>query len=93
MFVVLVLVVLIEHRVAENDFNDDDGVVIQNDEAVEGEELLGKLLAANDSIIVILLEAAPLPGARPLIRSATPLSLRIVRGLEPRAPPSRLLSA
>ena len=93
LFVFLVLTVFVEHRVADSDFDDDAGVVMQNDEAVEGEEILNKLLIANDVVIPIAPKATALEGERPVLLSATALSLLAVRGLESRAPPSASLSA
>jgi len=87
LFIVLVLVVFAERRAAEWDFNDDTGVVLQNDDAVEGEELLNKLLLANDVVIPIAPEAVGLAGEQPILLSATSLSLLAVRGLESRGPP------
>ena len=92
-FVLLVLAVFVERRVAESDFDDDAGVVVQNDEAVEGEEILTKLLVANDVVIPIAPEATRLDGERPVLLTATALSLLAVRGLESRAPPALLFSA
>jgi hypothetical protein len=92
-FVLLVLAVFVEHRVAESDFDDDAGVVMQNDEAVEGEEILNKLLIANDVVIPIVPEITRLDGERPVQLVATALSLLVVRGLESRAPPSLSASA
>ena len=86
-FLFLVLAVFVEHRVAETDFDDDAGVVMQNDEAVEGEEILTKLLIANDVVIPIAPKAAAFHGEGPVLRSATGRSLLIVRGLGSRAPP------
>ena len=93
LFVFLVLGVFVEHRVAESDFDDDAGVVMQNDEAVEGEEILNKLLIANDVVIPIVPEIARLDGERPVQLAATTLSLLVVRGLESRAPPALSASA
>src|SRR5947207_3181888 len=87
LFVFLVLGVFVEHRVAETDFDDDAGVVMQNDEAVEGEEILTKLLIANDVVIPIAPKAAAFHGEGPVLRSATGRSLLIVRGVGSRAPP------
>jgi hypothetical protein len=89
-FLVLILVVFVERRVAESDFDDDNGVVVQNDEADEGEEILYKLVLANDVVIPIAPEATALEGERPVLLSATALSLLVVRGLESRAPPALL---
>ena len=93
LFVFLVLAVFVERRVAESDFDDDDGVVLQNDEAVEGEEILNKLLIANDVVIPIVPEITRLDGERPVQLAATALSLLVVRGLESRAPPAAPLSS
>ena len=93
LFVLLVLTVFVEHRVAESDFDDDAGVVMQNDEAVEGEEILMMLLATNDVAIPIAPKIARLPGERPVLLVATTLSLLAVRGLESRAPPALSVSA
>jgi hypothetical protein len=93
LFVFLVLTVFVERRVAESDFDDDAGVVMQNDEAVEGEEILTMLLVANDVVIPIAPQAAPLETERPVLLSATALSLLVVRGLESRAPPASALAA
>jgi hypothetical protein len=87
-FVILVLTVFVERRVAESDFDEGPGVSLENDEAVEGEEILQKLVAANDVIIPIVETARPLESERPPVAVAAPLSLQIVRGLESRAPPS-----
>jgi len=93
LFVFLVLAVFVERRVAESDFDDDAGVVMQNDEAVEGEEILNKLLIANDVVIPIVPEIARLDGERAVQLAATALSLLAVRGLESRAPPALSASA
>ena len=92
-FVLLVLATFVEGRVAESDFDDDIGVVLQNDEAVEGEEILQMLIAANDVVIPIAEEAKPLEGERPILLAATDVSLLVVRGLESRAPPTSSVSA
>jgi hypothetical protein len=92
-FVLLVLAVFVERRVAESDFDDDAGVVLQNDEAVEGEEILNKLLIANDVVIPIAPKATALEGERPVLLGVTALSLLAVRGLESRAPPALSLPA
>jgi hypothetical protein len=92
-FVLLVLAVFVERRVAESDFDDDNGVVVQNDEAVEGEEILTKLLLANDVVIPILPAATAFRGERPVLLTATEISLLAVRGLESRAPPAPRFSA
>jgi hypothetical protein len=92
-FVLLVLMVFVEGRVAESDFDDDDGIVLQNDEAVEGEEILQKLIVANDVVIPIAYEATPLEGGRPVLLVVTTLSLLVVRGFGSRAPPVPLVSA
>ena len=92
-FVCLVLAVVVERRVADSDLDDDAGVVVQNDEAVEGEEILAKLLVANDVVIPIAPVAVRLEGERPILLVATGLSLLVVRGLESRAPPFASLSA
>src|SRR5262245_51092592 len=86
-FVLLVLTVFVEHRVADTDLDDDGGVVVQNDEAVEGEEILNKLLVANDVAIPIAPEATPLEREHAVAVVATAVSLLIVPGLESRAPP------
>jgi hypothetical protein len=88
LFLLLVLNVFVEHRIAEIDWADDDGVVIQNDEAVEGEEILNKLILANDLVMPYVPEAVPLDGERPVLLTVTALSLLTVRGLESRAPPA-----
>ena len=93
LFVLLVLTVFVERRVAESDFDDDDGVVLQNDEADQGEEILNKLLVANDVVIPIVPEIARLHGERPVQLVATALSLYVVRGVESRAPPSAPVSS
>ena len=93
LFVFLVLMVFVEGRVAESDFDDDDGIVLQNDEAVEGEEILQRLIVVNDVVIPIVEVAQPLEGERPVLLEATALSLLAVRGLESRAPPAFLHSA
>ena len=93
LFVLLVLTVFVEHRVAESDFDDDAGVVMQNDEAVEGEEILNKLLILNDVVIPIAPKVVALHRERPMLLVATALSLLVVRGLESRAPPALSLSA
>src|ERR1051326_512030 len=87
-FLLLVLTVFVEGRVAESDFDDDGGIVLQNDEAVEGEEIFQKLLVANDVVIPIAPEAAPLEGERPDLLAVTTVSLLAMRGLESRAPPA-----
>ena len=92
-FLFLVLAVFVEHRVADTDFDDDAGVVMQNDEAVEGEEILNKLLIVNDVVIPIVPKVVALHRERPMLLVATALSLLVVRGLESRAPPARSLSA
>ena len=93
LFVLLVLAVVVERRVAESDFDDDAGVVMQNDEAVEGEEILNKLLIAYDVIIPIVPAITRLDRERPVQLVATALSLHIVRGLESRAPPAASVSS
>jgi hypothetical protein len=69
LFVFLVLTVFLHHYVAGADLDDDIGVVVQNEQAVEGDE--------ERAILVV----------------ATGCSLLIGRGLEPRAPPSSIVSA
>src|SRR5262249_17491489 len=76
-FVLLVLAVFVERRMAESDFDDDNGVVVQNDEAVEGEEILTKLLVANDVTVPIAPEATALDGERPVLLAPTALSLLV----------------
>jgi hypothetical protein len=86
-FVLLVLTVFVERRVAESDF-DDSTLTFQNDEAVEGEEILNKLLLANDVVVPIAPAASRLDGETPVLLTPTAISLLAVRGLESRAPPS-----
>ncbi len=93
LFVLLILMIFVEHRVADSDFDDDAGVVMQNDDAVEGEEILNKLLIANDVVIPIAPKAVALHRERPMLLVATALSLRVVRGFESRAPPALSVSA
>src|ERR1051325_4521705 len=98
LFLLLVLNVFVEHRIAEIDWADDDGVVIQNDEAVEGEEILNKLILANDLVMPYVPEAVPLDGERPVPPpppaapppppTPPPLPPRPGRAREPRAPPA-----
>ena len=88
LFVLLLLTVFVEHRVADTDLDDDVGVVVQNDEAVEGEEILSKLVLANDLVVPFVPQVAALQRERPLLLSATAVSLLVVRGLESRAPPA-----
>src|SRR5438876_9648567 len=93
LFVFLVLAVFFERRGADYDLNDDAGVVVQNEEAVEGEEILMMLLATNDVAIPIAPKIARLPGERPVLLVATALSLLRVRRLESRAPPAFSITA
>jgi hypothetical protein len=88
LFMLLVLMVFVEHRMAERDWADDAGVVLQNDEAVEGEEIFNKLILANDGVVPHVPHVAPLQRERPALLAATTFSLLCVRGLESRAPPA-----
>ena len=90
LFVLLVFMVFVEHRVADTDLDDDIGVVMQNDEAVEGEEILSKLVLANDLVVPYVPQVSALQRERPLLLGATAVSLLVVRGLESRAPPAAL---
>ena len=90
LFILLVLNVFVEHRMAESDWDDDAGVVMQNDEAVEGEEVFSKLILANDLVMPYVPQVVALEGERPVLLAATGLSLLTVRGLESRAPPASL---
>lgn len=92
LFVFLVLTMFVERRVAESDFDDGYERLYQNDEAVEGEEILQKLIVANDVVTPIAPEATPLEGERPVLLAATAISLLVVRGLESRAPPPAALA-
>ena len=48
LFLTLVLMIFAQRQVAEIDFNDDDGWVVQNADLVDGDEFLGRLLLADD---------------------------------------------
>ncbi len=91
-FTLLVLNVFVEHRIAEIDWEDDNGVVMQNDEAVEGEEIFNKLILANDGVVPYVPDVAPLQGEHPVVCTVATHSLLVVRGLESRAPPTGSLS-
>ena len=93
LFVLLLLTVFAERRAAEWDFNDDTGVVVQNEEAVEGEELLTKLLLVNDVVLPVVPEAVGLQREQPTLLVVVAHSLLAVRGLESRAPPASSLAA
>ena len=88
LFILLLLTVFAERRAAELDFNDDNGLVIQNGEADEGDEVLTKLLLVNDLILPIVPGAGTLNREHPQLLVVVAQSLLAVRGLESRAPPS-----
>src|SRR5438477_12484144 len=87
LFLALVFTRTIQHRVAAFEVDESPDTVLTNDEAVEGEELLTRLIAANDVVLPILPQVTPLERERPPVLVATALSLLAVRGLESRAPP------
>jgi hypothetical protein len=93
LFVLLVLTVFVEHRVAVFDGDDSAERLLQNDEAVEGEEILNKLILANDVAVPLVVHVAPLQRERPALLTVTTRSLLAVRGLESRAPPAVSFSA
>jgi hypothetical protein len=88
LFLLLAFTVCVQHLVAGSDLDDDVGVVLHNDEAVEGNEILSKLTLANDLITPYVSHVQRLEHERPLQPLGTERSLLIVRGLESRAPPA-----
>src|SRR5438105_15184951 len=93
LFLVLVFTVTVQHRVAVFEVDESPDLVLTNDEDVEGEELLTRLIVVNDVVLPILPQVTPLEGERPPVLVATALSLLAVRGLESRAPPLPPVSA
>lgn len=47
-FLVLVIAVSVQHRVAEVDFNDDVGSLLANADVIDGDELSDRLLLTGD---------------------------------------------
>src|SRR6266851_3548825 len=85
LFLVLVVTVFVQHRVAVFEVDESPDSVLTNEEDVEGEELLTRLIVANDVVPPLLPQVTPLKGERPALPAATALSLLAVRGLESRA--------
>src|SRR4051812_3885264 len=92
LFVLLVLTVAVQHRIAVFEDSDVREVTLNDDEDVEGQELLNKLIVANDLVIPIVPHVTRLDGERPVLLTPTALSLLALRGLSSRAPPARSIS-
>ena len=95
LFLGLLAFVLVHHHVAQLDFNDNDdsGYLIENDEALDGDEILSRLILADD----LLTPQAPRQQA--VVRWFVPREI-VVDVFSPdrpaalwRAPPERIPSA
>ncbi len=88
LFFVLVLLICVERRVAELDLEPDDGVLLENDDGLDGAEILDRLVGLDD----IQLPQPPDLG-RVAVGYITSPSVEPVREVRiftrtPRAPPS-----
>ena len=87
--VVLIFVAFAERRVADYALNGAAGVLIQNDEAVDSEELVSKLLVVNDVVIPNAPNTTAVHHERPTLLVSAACSLLVVGRCETRAPPLR----
>src|SRR5258706_13832248 len=82
-FILLLFIAVAERRVAELDFNEDIGLSLENDDQLEGDQVLTKLLVFNNVVMPFAPEARTLPDTKPPHPIAPPEPLLAVRWLEP----------
>ena len=86
--VVLMLIVCVERRVAELDLKTDTSLAIENDEELDGSEILDRLVGIDDIRIPRPLQAGVLTASTVLQIIPAVLSYRGVETWTPRAPPA-----
>src|SRR5437667_12679430 len=92
LFIVLVLLMFTQRRLAELDFNSPGVVRIENNEKPDGDEIFNRLIFVDDTAEPRALAVRDTCHAAPILLEACPRALTTVRLSEPRPPPHSLPS-